>query len=364
MNRPSGKLNAISARIARLLRDVLFSILVFMPYSVLAGEAPQTTPQVVVSILPVHSLVSGVMQGVEEPSLIVTGYGSPHTYRMRPSDATKLHNADLVFWIGGTLETFLRKPLSSLPNNVRVISLLETEGLILLENREGGLWEHHTLSSPSTTQNTSDHHISDPVMKFHGHVHHAHEQAILDNSPGTTESTRLLGYNPHIWLDPENVKKLVKAISYHLSEVDPIHAAHYQANEDNLLQRIDKLARKLDKQLSGLASVPYLVFHDAFLYLEKRYGLQAAGSITVSPDRMPSARRITQLRTAMQDLDIRCVFQEPQFNTKIIKTALDGTNARISTLDPLGVTIEPGPDLWFQVMNIHSETMVSCLSGL
>nr|VFJ92630.1 MAG: zinc transport system substrate-binding protein [Candidatus Kentron sp. LFY] len=320
-------------------RCLLFALLLSTPWftpRAFAGEPPR----VVASILPIHSLVSGVMHGVGRPSLIVKGYASPHTYRMRPSDMARLHDADLVFWIGDTLESFLRKPLSSLPETTRVISLLKAPGLALLGNRQGGPWQ----GPPSDPEPPHDH------THTHAHV------------PPMSESSRPLGYNPHIWLDPGNAARLVEAIASHLYRIDPDRRAHYQANSARLLRRIGALERTLEERLSLLRDTPYLVFHDAFPYLETRYGLHGAGAITTNPAVMPGARRIAELRAAIKRLRIRCIFREPQFDAGFIATLLEGTQVDIATLDPLGVDIPPGPDHWFRMMDSHARAMTACLS--
>ena len=82
----------------------------------LASFAPAQAeaPKVIASIKPVHSLVSSVMAGVGEPALLVAGSASPHTYAMKPSDAAALQDADIVFWVGDAMETFLVKPIGSM----------------------------------------------------------------------------------------------------------------------------------------------------------------------------------------------------------------------------------------------------------
>src|SRR5512134_3780065 len=70
-------------------------------------------PAVVVSIMPIHSLIASVMQGVGEPTLLVKGAASPHTASLRPSEAAALQRADVIFWIGADMETFLAKPLAA-----------------------------------------------------------------------------------------------------------------------------------------------------------------------------------------------------------------------------------------------------------
>nr|VFK44861.1 MAG: zinc transport system substrate-binding protein [Candidatus Kentron sp. TC] len=316
---------------------LLLAVFLCAPW-VFAGDSFRQSPraplEVVASILPIHSLVSGVMQGVARPSLIVKGYGSPHTYRMRPSDAARLHDADLVFWIGDTLETFLRKPLSSLPETTRVIPLLKTPGLTLLRNRHGGAWHEHAVSS----------------------------QAPVHSHPSETPESWALGYNPHIWLDPQNALQLTRAISRHLRQADPTHGLRYEANADALSKRIRALEKSLHRRLSPLRGIPYLVFHDAFPYLETRYGLHGVGSIVANPDEIPGARRIADLRAIMKRRRIRCILQEPQFSAKLIETVLEGADVNVGLLDPLGVDILPGPEHWFQMMEEHAEAMRACLS--
>nr|VFJ88301.1 MAG: zinc transport system substrate-binding protein [Candidatus Kentron sp. H] len=350
----------------RIFRRIVCALwLVMSSPGLLAGEGPR----VVASILPVHSLVAGVMRGVGSPALIVRGYGSPHTYRMRPSDAVELQGADLVFWVGVSLETFLHKPFSSLPKSVRVVSLMETDGLTLLGNREGGPWEDHhpdhhrretdcpgATEPPRPAPNAAD-----------ASSNHRRQPTDLPNNDHRGHSRcAALRYNPHIWLDPENAGRLVEAIARHLAEIDPIHGARYRTNASALLRRIRGLAERLRKRLSGLGAMPYLVFHDAYPYLEARYGLRAAGSVTASPDRMPSARRVADLRGTMARLNIRCIFREPQFGAKWIEAALEDAGASgqvaIRVLDPLGADMPPGPDLWFRIMENHAQAMVDCLS--
>ena len=101
-------------------------------------------PRVVVSIKPIHSLVAAVTQGAGEPTLLIGSGASPHTYSLKASDARAMQEADLIFWVGEGIETFLRKPLASLPKSARVVELAEAQGVMLLGHREGDGWEPHT----------------------------------------------------------------------------------------------------------------------------------------------------------------------------------------------------------------------------
>lgn len=303
------------------------------------GATPAEAPHVVASIQPIHSLVAGVMDGVGKPSLIVRGYGSPHTYQMRPSDAATLQMADIVFWVGEPMETFLHKPISILPSSAKVVELMKVADLTLLRNRHGGFSE--VGQGDDEVNHKDSEHQGNDVDTPRAHNH---------------------SFDAHVWLDVSNAQRMVEAIAQHLSAVDEVNAAQYKANEVALTERLEVLDAELAEQLEPVRNVPYVVFHDAWGYLEKRYGLNAVGSVTVSPERMPSARRLAKLRNKINELEARCVFTEPQFESALVKTVIEGTDVEPAVLDPLGVGFEPGPDAYFQMMQASVTAMVRCLS--
>lgn len=284
----------------------------------------------VASIAPLHSLVAGVMDGIGTPALIVQGYGSPHSYQMRPSDAAALQAADLVFWIGEPLETFLQKPLRALPRKARVVTMIDTPGLRLLPNRGGGVWE----------------------------AGHSEQHAPRERNTGSAPAT----LDPHIWLDPTNAKHLLAVIANQLGTADPTNAARYLANGQQLETRIDDLDRELDARLARVRGIPFIVFHDAFQYFELRYRLRSVGSVFSSPERLPGAKRVQTLRAQIRELGVRCIFQEPQFESALIKTLSEGTAARVAAIDPLGVAFQPSGDAYFKMMQANTTVIVDCLT--
>jgi zinc transport system substrate-binding protein len=295
----------------------------------LSPMSAMATPKVVASIKPIASLVDGVMAGVGTPSVIVGAGQSLHTFSMKPSDAKALNDADVVFWVGEGLETFLAKPIHSLSSKATVVELMDSPGIKLLKGREGGVWEEHT-------DKAADH--------DHDHDHDDHEN------------------DGHIWLDPDNAKALVSAIHIALSEVDAVNAATYASNAKSLSARIDGLDAELKKSLAPIAQRPFVVFHDGYQYFETHYGLNAVGSITVSPDRMPGAKRVREIKDKIKTLKAACVFAEPQFEPKLIQTLIGGTSAKTGTLDPEASTLPAGPNLYFDLMRGLANNLRSCLA--
>nr|WP_323015355.1 zinc ABC transporter substrate-binding protein [Devosia sp.] len=290
--------------------------------------AATAAPRVVASIKPVHALVSSVMAGVGEPALIVKGAASPHTYSLRPSDAAALESADIVFWTGHGLELFLANALDTLAPQAEVVELAETPGIELLPLREGGAFEPHSHGEED-----------------HDHDHgHEHEEGDM-----------------HFWLDPRNAALMVSEIAAVLAEADPENADAYAANAEAERSRLEALEAELRQTLAPLAGKPFLVFHDAYQYFEHRFGLDVAGTVTVSPDAMPGAARIDELRAKVRELGATCVFAEPNFEPAIIRTITEGTSARAGTLDPEGSALAEGPDLYPNLLRGLAAGLVECL---
>jgi zinc transport system substrate-binding protein len=294
-----------------------------------AGAAADLS--VVVTIKPLHALVAQVMAGAGTPQLLVQGVGSAHTYALKPSDAAKLNHADIFFRMSEIMEPFTAKVAKSLPKRVQVVTLQDTPGLKLLPRRTGSTFEdeHHDGHS-------------------HGHDH-KHAPATIDG---------------HAWLDPVNAKLMVDRIAQALSAKEPANAAVYRANADALKAKLDALSAELARDLAPVAGKPFVVFHDALQYFERRYGLKAVGSIAVSPEVPPSAKRLSTLRKRVASLGAVCVFAEPQFDTRLPNNLVEGTRARTGTVDPEGAKIEPGPDLYFALLRNLAKDLQACLASV
>jgi zinc transport system substrate-binding protein len=165
----------------------------------------------------------------------------------------------------------------------------------------------------------------------------------------------------HIWLDPGNAKVLAAFIAFALGDADPDNASVYQANAARLRQQLDELDRSLADRLGTVTDRPYVVFHDAYQYFERRYGVRAVGAITINPTVRPSAQRLREIHARLEELDAACVFAEPQFEPTLVDTMIEGTSAKKGVLDPLGAALDPGPDQYFELLNSLADSLVNCL---
>ena len=305
-----------------------------------AASAP--APIAVASIKPIHSLLAGVMEGVGRPALLVRGGASPHTFSLRPSDAQALEDADIVVWVGEDLESFLVQPLDALARDACILELSRAAGITLLRFRESGAWDEHDEEDEDRRAGADDEQGEAHVHREDGHEHHSGE------------------YNMHLWLDPTNAEVIVDSMAGALSRIDPERTSVYAENAAAVKARLRALDEELKETFAAVRDHGFIVFHDAWQYLDTRYGLRAVGSVTVNPDRAPGAARLSEIREKITEADATCVFAEPQFEPRLVRTLVEGTGAGTGTLDPLGAALEDGPNLYFTLLRANADTFRAC----
>ena len=310
----------------------------------------EAEPKVVTSIKPLHSLISYVMDGVGSPNLLVDGSSSPHTFQLKPSHATMLQEADVVFWIGEDLESFLETPLDSIAVNARKITLMDSDQIELLKFREKNVFEdHHDEHEGHDDHDEHEGHDDHDEHEEHADGHDEHE-GHDDHHHGE--------FDIHFWLDPEIAKSIVKIASLELSKVDPANQATYQTNASNAVSELDKLINDTRTKINSDAK--YIVFHDAYQYFEQRFGIEVIGALTVNPEVLPGAKQLAEIREVIEHEKVNCLFSEPQFNPSIANTIAQDTGIKTAVLDPLGAELEPGKELYFQLINDMASSFESC----
>lgn len=336
-----------------------------------AGARAAEAPRIVTTIPPIHSLVAAVTEGVTAPHLMLRGGSSPHDYAMAPSDARALQDAQLVVWVGPTIETFLARALRDPRPGRRVVTLMDGRGIVVLEAREGGIFDAHDHDEDHAHGDEHGHdeeHANDEEHAHddeHGHGEkHAHdEEHARDDEHGHDEEHASDAHKDgHLWLDPKNAVRIVDMVADALVDMDPGRAATYRANAARATERLARLDTELADVLDPVKDRPFIVFHDAYQYFERRYDLTVAGSITVAADRKPGARRLQEIRERLASAGAACVFAEPQFRTDVVATVVEGTGARSGVADPLGAALEPGPDLYPALMLGLARSLAQCLS--
>jgi len=314
-----------------LVKAIFFSFLLIVTSPIRAEL------NVVTTIKPLHSLISKVMQGLGEPSLIIEGTTSPHSFTLKPSHAKLLEEADLIFWIGEGMETFMEKPLKSIVKDAEVISFMEVDGINKLKFREENIFESYDDHDEEDHDDYDDHDEKD----HDSHAGHAHGV-----------------FDAHIWLDPINAKEMIHEIAHELSHLDPSNKDKYNKNAESTLLDIDELINNIDQSINKDAQ--FVVFHDAYQYFENRFGITSAGALTLNTDVLPGARQILDIQNIIKKKGVKCIFSEPQFNPKIIETIAKDTGIKTGIFDPLGSKIDADKNQYFILIKNLRDNLKGC----
>ncbi|HKL45155.1 MAG TPA: zinc ABC transporter substrate-binding protein [Roseovarius sp.] len=349
--------------------------------SLFAGAVNADVPSVVADITPIHSLVAQVMQGVGEPSLIVAPGASAHEYSLRPSEASALQDADVVFWVGPELTPWLEDAVATLAGDASVIGLFDLETTTVLPVRENALFEAHDHDHGAGHAEAADHEVHDghdhashdddhAAQDQHGSEHvHAEETKTQDHDDrahsGHDEEDHAghehAGNDPHAWLSPKNGAVWLTAIADALASADPDNAAAYHANAAAARDELTLLSAEINMVLDPVRGRNFVVFHDAYQYFEAAFDFPASGAISVSDASDPSPARISEIQDHIADRNISCVLSEPQFDPGIVSAVVDGSGAQTGVLDPLGADLEPGPEFYRLFLRRLATSLADCL---
>ena len=348
------------------------------------GAAHADAPRVAADIAPVQSLVARVMEGAGQPDLLMRPDASPHGYAMRPSEARALEQADLVVWMGPGLTPWMTDAIDTLAGDAAHLTLLTAPETLVLPGRidprfaahdhghdhghdhDKAKHEDHDDHDDHAGHDHDDHaghghddHKSDDHAG-HGHDDHKHDDHADHGHSHDTHDHAHAGPDPHAWLDPVNAVAWLALIAQELSAIDPDNADLYAANAKAAQAELTALSDQIAGDLAPLADRPFLVFHDAYQYFEARFGVTAAGAVSISDASEPGPARLADLRALVSEQDVVCIFAEPQFNTSIL-TSVFGDALRVGQLDPIGVDHTPGPGLYPAILRGMADAMTDCL---
>ncbi|MBN2646173.1 MAG: zinc ABC transporter substrate-binding protein [Thiotrichales bacterium] len=261
---------------------------------------PAAAVQITVTIPPLAGMIAPLLEPEDRIEILLKPGVSPHGFQLKPSHWQSLQNADLLLRVGSPVDAWVNKPAQGI--SATHLALSELAGVQTLPIRQGGLWE----------------------KKMHSH------------SPEEGGEHSALRYDGHLWMAPHNAELMVRAASAWLQKQSPEKAGLYQQREQAWLAKLQEQDQQNQQQLAEVRNMGFLVLHDAYQYFEAHYGLKGVGSIRLNPEVPPSLKRMQALRARVQESDVQCVFQEPQFPTKQVEALTAGTSAKIGMLDPMG----------------------------
>jgi len=290
-------------------------------------------PKTVTSIKPIDSLARAVMKGAGTPHLLIDSVQSPHRFSLKPSDAQKIQEADVIVWVSDEMETFLADAIKSL--NPKVMSITMEEG------EEEGHHDDHAAEKHEEHDHEDHHDDHDE----HGHEGHHHDKDV------------------HYWLNPMHAIELVEKLEHELSEIDPKNATLYSKNAHELVEELNNLDHDLKHTLASVKDVPFVVFHDAYGHFLERYKLNMTGVVSLAPHKQPSAKRLKEIQHLLAEKKVKCIFSEPQFPSKMVDRLTEGTPVKSGQLDPVGGSLEKGEGHYIKMMKAISNSLVTCLKS-
>ena len=326
---------------------IFLTTFLFLHFKALALE----TKGVITTIQPINSLVSAVIGNTGKTISLIPAEISPHEFKLKPSDAKKMQEGNIIFYISKHLESDVVKVFDNLPKNIKIVDLLEETGIEHLSIRDNEAWERHDHHHGHDDHDDHDKH----GKKHDDHDHDKHAKKHDDHDEHQTKD------DVHIWLSPDNAIKIVNKVNKVLSLYYPQNAKIYDQNSKVMIDKIKKLKTEIAKDLAPIKDKPYVVFHDAYQYFEKAFGLNAVGSVALEGDIASSPKQVSYIKEKIVKLKASCVFQEPQFDSKLVKIVVEGTNAQIGTLDPLGVGIKGEKDFYLQLLRNMAKSLKDCL---
>ena len=327
-----------------------FSILALFICTGVNVFATETTG-VISTIQPINSLVSAVIGNTGKSITIIPSEQSPHDFKLKPSDVKVLQNGNIIFYVSNHLESSITKVFKNLPKNIKLINLMEESGVNHLAIRDNDAWERH------------DHHGHDDHDDHdkHGKKHDDHDDHDKHGKKHDDHDDHEKEDDVHVWLSPDNAIKIVQKVNKVLSLYFPENSKIYNDNTTKFIDKIRNLKMELVKELSPIKNKPYIVFHDAYQYFEKTFELNAVGSVALEGDIASSPKQISIIKDKIVKSKASCVFQEPQFDSKLVKIVVEGTDAKIGTLDPLGVNISENKDFYLQLITNMAKSLKECL---
>ena len=303
-------------------RKILLSI-VATGFFLVPGSGVQAKElKVIATIKPIYSLVANVMGDKGKLNLMVKGGLDPHIYRLKPSNIRQIHDSDVVFYIDPDLEIFLKRIFTRKYNNFLAVPLARQKNIHLIPYRTSKIWRMEGDPAEDT--------------EIHG------EQDL------------------HIWLDPANARQMVRIIEEVLSEQDPANRMTYIRNAQKTIARLYRMEEEIREKLRPLRQNSMIVYHDAFQYYEKSFGLKSVGAIALKSDQTPSVKHIKLLKRLARDKKVTCVLGMPGAHPRIATVVMSGTDAGFGVVDPLGLYLDKGPELYFDLMTEMAQSITDC----
>lgn len=293
---------------------------------------------VVTSIKPLQMIVSAITDGVSQPAVLIPSNQSYHHFTLRPSTLRTLRQADLFVWVGPELESFLSDAVQQASAYGQQLQVLALPALQVHHAGMGGLNGMDSANGESSRQVL----IPDAGL----HAGHKHKQADT--------------IDPHVWLNTHNARLIAQTVSAALSELDPAHAEQYGSNLVRFSQQLADLETGIEAQALMPADSQYAVYHNAFQYFERQFGLQHQLVFVESEELQPGVRHMMTVRSAVESTPLDCLMEDVTTRAATVDTLLGNSDLRRIRVDTVGQNLTSGPMAYIHMMDNLAEAFRQC----
>ncbi len=333
-----------------------------------AATQAQAAPTVVTDIGPVQGIVAAVMGEVGTPDVLIPAGVDAHDYTMRPSDAARLNDADVVIWVGEGMTPWLEKSVTTLGSSALVLELLDTSGWVKRATSEAGHEDHdddhdeHKDHDDDHEDHGEDH---DDHEDHDGHDDHDEHKDHDDDHDDHEDHDDHAGHDhgdvdPHAWLDPTVAAVWAGHVADTLAQADPANAQTYADNAAKFGAELDDTSKQIKSALASYDGAALIWPHDAYGYFAQAFDINSAGSIADASARDPGPAHIAELRDIVRDQDVSCVLTDHEIGEKWATLVRDGSSAGTGYLDPLGAAAPAGAGHYTALITDLAAAITGC----
>jgi zinc transport system substrate-binding protein len=295
--------------LGRQLSVTVRAVLVIVAVTALLGgiacerQASSGKLTVVATIFPLADFVKNVAGDKVEVVTLLPAGASPHTYEPTPGDMKAVARATLLVVNGAGLDFWVEKLKKGAGDN-----LVEVDTSVVLA-----------------------------------------EEGLLLSGDDHDEG----GVNPHYWLDPVLAQKQIETIASALAVADPDNKDFYLDNAASYIRELKSLDKEIGETTGEFSVREFISFHASWTYFAKRYDLVEAAVIEEAPGKDPTPDEQGRIIDLARELNVKAIFAEPQFSTKVADAIAEDSGVNVLMLDPIGGPGLEGRDGYIALMEYN-----------
>ena len=254
---------------------------------------------------------------------LARGYQDPHFVEAKPSFVLKLNKADLLIVVGRELEIGWLPVLITQSRNSKI--------------QPGGP----------------------------GYLDASQTAKILELPTG--QITRAMGDvhpmgNPHYWLDPENGRRIAKAILEKFSQMDSKNASYFAQREADFEKRLTEAQARWKAAMAPYNKVKVVTYHRSWANFADAFGLDVIGYVEPKPGIPPTPQHTLDVIQAIKAQNVKVIIVEPYFDTKTPNSIAAATGAKVLVMPP-SVGGVPAATDYFKLFDTDVNMLVAAIKG-